>query len=279
VHFDVHEYFEGMLYDRAPAGLGPAFMWLGRRLMSFLVRRADWITAVSNETAEHLRACKPGAPIDLLYNSAPIERYPLCNQHGPGPLRVCHEGWLDHGTGMIPLLKAVALARREIDVRLVLVGKIRPWSQDAFEAAVRDLQLGEGVQCRGWIPYEHLGPAVAECQVGVVAMQPSLNNFTSLSNKLMSYMACGQAVVVPRGSASAALVQRYDCGLGVDSTSPPEIAAALVRLAHDGDERRRLGQNGRQAMEQHLGWHVMEELLRSRYAQLQAQGQLRQTRR
>jgi glycosyltransferase involved in cell wall biosynthesis len=268
IHFDVHEYFEGMLCDRAPKPLRSLAMWIGQRVMGFLVRRADWITTVSSEIAEHLRAHQPSAPIDVLYNSGTVEHCPVCDHQRPGPLLVCHEGWLDYGTGMVPLLKAVALARRRIDLKLVLVGKVRPWSENAFNVALRELDLSEVVECRGWVPYEKLSSVVSECQVGVVAMQPSLNNFAGLSNKLMSYMACGQAVIVPRGSASAGIVQQFRCGLAVDSTVPEQISEALVRLGRNVHERQQMGQNARRAMEQHFGWHVMEDLLRSRYSQL-----------
>lgn len=271
IHFDVHEYFEGMLCDRVPKPLASLAMWIGQRAMGFLVRRTDWITTVSGEIAEHLRAYKTRAPIDVLYNSGSVESCPLCDHQRGGPLLVCHEGFLDYGTGMVPLLKAVALAKRQIQMKLVLVGKVRPWSQQAYEAAIRELGLREVVESRGWVPYDKLSSAVSECQVGVVTMQPSLNNFAGLSNKIMSYMACGQAIIVPRGSASAAVVQRFRCGLAVDSTAPEQISEALVRLGRNVPERSRMGQNARQAMEQHFGWHVMEGLLRSRYAELASQ--------
>jgi glycosyltransferase involved in cell wall biosynthesis len=248
--------------------IGSFALWVGTRVMGFLVRRADWVTTVSNEIAGHLRAHEPGASIDLLYNSTAVERCPVCDHQRPGPLMVCHEGWLDEGIGMIALLKAVALAKREIDVKLVLVGKVRPWSENAFQVALKELDLLEVVESRGWIPYEKLSSVVSECQVGVVAMQPSLNNFTSLSNKLMSYMACGQAVVVPRGSASARIVQQFGCGVAVDSTVPEQLAEALVKLGRNVSERQEMGKNARQAMEQRLGWHVMEDLLRTRYSQM-----------
>jgi len=268
IHFDVHEFFEGMLYDRSPKALAPFARWVGQHAMRFLVRRCDWVTTVSGDIAKHLTTYQPRFPVDVLYNAGSVRHCALCDQRRSGPLLICHEGWLDHGTGMIPLLKAVALARRRINLKLVLVGKIRPWSEKAFTGAVRELGLERIVESRGWVPYDKLSSVVAECQVGVVAMQPCLNNFAGLSNKLMSYMACGQAVIVPKGSASARIADRFQCGLAVDTSVPEEICEALVRLDGNVPERLQMGRNARLAMEQHLGWEVMEGLLESRYSQL-----------
>ncbi|GAH63923.1 unnamed protein product, partial [marine sediment metagenome] len=85
--------------------------------------------------------------------------------------------------------------------------------------------------------------------------------FLSLNNKLYNYMSCGQAVVGPAGSVTADMIRKYDCGVCVDTSKPEEIASAIVKLAEDVELRKRLGANGRKAIEQELGWHMMEKTL------------------
>jgi glycosyltransferase involved in cell wall biosynthesis len=130
----------------------------------------------------------------------------------------------------------------------------------------------------GWVPYEKLGQADALAQIGIVALQPTGNNFGGLGNKVYSYMSCGQPAIVPKNSATAELVAQYDCGIGVDIAQPEAIAEAMVKLAHDPGLRKRLGQNGRRAVETELAWHKMEEKLGVGYARLCRLAQQRQTR-
>jgi glycosyltransferase involved in cell wall biosynthesis len=169
---------------------------------------------------------------------------------------------------MAQLLEAVALARASEDLRLLVVGKLRSGCETEFNQTVGRLRLSDIVEVTGWIPYQEVGHMDARAQIGLVTMQPSGNNLGSLSNKVYSYMACGQAVIVPAGSASEELVRNYDCGLAVDTTQPAAIAAAIVRLSRDSELRKRLGRNGRRAIETDLGWHRMECQLRQIYETL-----------
>ena len=180
-------------------------------------------------------------------------------------MTVCHEGYLGKGRGMSQMLEAVAIAAKEADVRLMLLGRVVPAEIGVFEQLVKDLEITHLVDGPMWIDYSLLGEKIAQAQIGIVAMQPTPNNYLSLSNKLYNAMACGQALIVPKGSASADIVQDYACGVVVDTTKPEEIAEAIVVLAKNADMRQRFGAKGRKAIEEVLGWHRMKDRMRGIY--------------
>ncbi|MCP5523490.1 MAG: glycosyltransferase family 4 protein [Verrucomicrobiales bacterium] len=270
VHFDVHECFEEMAAERAPRLLRGLVRFLVWRMMAHLGRRCDWITVVSPTTARQFRALRPEGRVDILHNSPRSGLFPVCNQDVGAEVTLCHEGWLDISYGMQQLIEAVALARKKIKVRLLLVGKVRVGSEQAFDQLVKQHDLGAVIQATGWLPYDEVGRTDAQAQIGLVVMQPSGNNYGSLSNKLYSYMACGHALVVPRGSASEELVRQYHCGVGVDVTRAEEIAAAIVRLAQDVGQRKEFGANARRAIVEELSWEHMEGTLRNICSELTA---------
>lgn len=269
VHFDVHECFDEMVAERSPRPIAGAMKALAWRTLAYLGKRCDWITVVSPSTARQFRALRGDGDVDILHNSPRASLFPPCDQDVGTAVTLCHEGWLGHSYGMRQLLEAVALARERVQLRLLVVGKVRVGAEDDFQELIRKHQLESVVQATGWLPYDEVGQTDAKAQIGLVVMQPSGNNYGSLSNKLYSYMACGHAVIVPLGSASHELIQQYDCGIGVDATQPAEIARAIVRLAEDVALRKRSGANARKAIVEELGWEHMEKVLTRGYSQLE----------
>ena len=272
VHFDVHECFDEVVAARVWRPVSGLAKWLVGRVVAAVVRQCDWVTVVSPVLAGQLATARFDGRITVIYNSPPIEGFPHADQSRVPPLVVCHEGWLDNSRGMSQLLHSVAIARRRAEVRLLVVGKVRPQCQEEFAQLVAQLDLKAAVTVTGWVAYNEVGRYDAQAQVGLVTMQPSGNNYNGLSNKLFSYMACGQAVIVPAGSASEELATRFGAGIAVDATDPASIADAIVRLHDDHDLRRELGRRGRAAIESELGWGQMRQRLQEIYTRLAAEG-------
>jgi glycosyltransferase involved in cell wall biosynthesis len=269
VVFDVHELWQETMARRAPRPIRPMAQAAFAEALRCIGRRVDWITTVSPPIRDFYRAVRRDGRVDLIYNSPPIETFPPCRQDVEGPVVVAHEGSLDVQRGMLEMLEALAMARRSAEVRLLIVGGVREWDRARFDEKVSSLGLAAAIDSPGWVSYEGVGRLLSQSQIGIVAMQPSTNNYVGLSNKLFNYMCCGLAVIVPEGSMSADLVRRADCGVAVDTTRPEAIAGAIVRLARDPALRQRLGANGRRAVEQTYGWHKMAERLVEIYARLE----------
>lgn len=268
VLFDIHECFEEVIPSRFPR----LPRWLTRggtlKLLRYLGRRCDHLTVVSPTNQDFIRMLCPGAKVDVIHNSPRIELFPRCSQDIAGPLTLCHDGFLDESRGMYQILEAMALARRQVELRLLLVGGVRNSCRAAFNARAAELGLSELIEWPGWKPYAEIGRIEARAQIGLATLQPGGNTFRSLNNKLYNYMSCGQPVIGPIGSATETMLRQYHCGLAVDTTQPKDIADAILALARDPALRSRLGANGRRAIEEELGWHRMEQRLERIYGEL-----------
>jgi len=271
VVFDVHEFYEDTLAVRIGGWRKPIIAWMATRMMRMLGRRSDWITAVCEPLADLYRSLRNDRRVDIIYNSPIVESFPLCDQSDRDELLVCHDGMIALDRGALEMLDALAIARDEIPIRLQFVGTLADDCRELFHRKVESLGLSDVVDVSGWLEYSKVGARLSAGQVGTVALQPVRSNSRlGLPNKLFNYMCCGMACVAPADTATADLVREANCGLVVDVTNPREIADAWVRLARDGDLRRRLGRNGRAAVEQKYGWHVMEDVLERVYTQVLA---------
>jgi glycosyltransferase involved in cell wall biosynthesis len=269
VIFDVHELWQETMAARAPAAVRPAALAAFSSALRAIARRCDWVTVVSPWILEFYRAARGDGRVDIIYNSPPMAMFPPCHQDLEGPVVLAHEGSLGLNRGMIPMLEALALVRQRADVRLLIVGGVEEDERAAFDRKVAQLNLAGAIDAPGWVLYDKVGELLSCGQIGIVAMQPTPNNYGGLSNKIFNYMCCGMAAIVPAGSATADLVRGADCGLAVDTTRPAAMAEAITQLAQDRALRARLGANGRRAIETTFGWHKMADRLREIYAQVE----------
>jgi glycosyltransferase involved in cell wall biosynthesis len=178
-----------------------------------------------------------------------------------GTVTLCHEGWLDRSRGMVQLIEALAIARKSVDVKLLVVGSIRNECHEDFADLIEKHELKNAITLTGWVSYAKVGTLDSQAQIGLVTLQPSGNNNRGLSNKLFSYMACGHAVVVPEGSASHTLIESCGGGLAVDVTSSKAISEAILTLGKNPDLREQYGENNRKAILNKYGWNVMAKRL------------------
>lgn len=266
--FDVHELYHETLTWRMPTLAKPFVKTTVRWLVRYIARRTDWITVVSPGSRDFFLPIQPDRHVDIIHNSPKPQWFPLCNHDVSGPVTISHEGILSVGRGMVEMLEALAMARKEVDLQLHLLGRIVPKDQALFEQTVARLDIVDIVIGPEWINYAELGQSLCQGQIGIVAMLPTPNNYLSISNKFYNYMACGMALIVPKGSASEDIAVEHRSGIAVDTTRPEEIAKAFVKLASDAELRKHQGTNGRRAIEEKLGWHRMEARLLEIYKQL-----------
>ncbi|MCX6842132.1 MAG: glycosyltransferase family 4 protein [candidate division WOR-3 bacterium] len=260
--FDVWECFDGLIEDRFGGLLGKAGGLALRLLLRWLAKGSDWVTVVSPVTEAQYARYRGDDRVTTIHNSSRIEWFPVSVAGATGPLVVLHEGNLDQGRGMLEMLEAIALVRQSMDVRLLLVGKVTSDDRALFDETVRRLALRDIVDMPSWMPYEEVGSAESKAHIGIIALHNTRNALGSLNNKLYNYMSCGIPIIAPKGGATQAMVERYECGCAIDTRDPHKIAAEIVRLGRDVNLRKKLGQNGRRAIETELGWHRMEEKLR-----------------
>jgi len=93
--------------------------------------------------------------------------------------------------------------------------------------------------------------------IGLVSLRADVRT-PVVPSKILSLMAAARPVVaaLSKGSDAARLIEDADCGVVVAPGDAEGLAVAVGRLAADSAERRRLGANGRQHVEENVSVNV-----------------------
>jgi glycosyltransferase involved in cell wall biosynthesis len=151
--------------------------------------------------------------------------------------------------GLAILLEALAKARVERpDAHLVVVGRLKDGS--AVPALIESLGLEGAVQFVTGVTDERIVEMYAEAEVAVV---PSL--YEGFSLPAVEAMACGVPVVATTGGALPEVVgPDGDAARTVPPGDPSALAAMLVEVLGDPEQRARLGERGRVRALERFTW-------------------------
>jgi glycosyltransferase involved in cell wall biosynthesis len=152
--------------------------------------------------------------------------------------------------GLPFLLEALAKVRVERpDAHLVVIGRLKEGS--AVPGLVDALGLEGVVEFVSGVTDERIVELYAEAEIAVV---PSLYEGFSLPS--VEAMACGVPVVATTGGALPEVVgPDGESARTVAPADPSALAAVLVEVLSDPDQRARLGQSGRLRALERFTWH------------------------
>jgi glycosyltransferase involved in cell wall biosynthesis len=195
-----------------------------------LARRADAVITVSPALASELehRLGLGARPIVVL-NAPEAAQAEVRELSESGRLRAVYHGAFGAGRPLEDLLDALAAAP---DVQLsIRVVRMPP---EVIRVAAAARGVADRLAAEPPLPPGDLVEGLRSCEVGIVFDRPLTRNAdVSLPNKLFEYLAAGLAVVVPRLTAMAELVEEAGVGVVYDAGSSSALAAALSELAGD----------------------------------------------
>jgi glycogen(starch) synthase len=220
----------------------------GQRAARSLLLRGGTVCVGNSEPAAD-RFVQLGVPADRVFRAphstdiAPFHavaaRRRLDGDHVP--VTILHVGRLIPRKGIDRLLRAVARARSDVALRLVLVGS-GP-EEPALRRLAGELGLDGEVEFRGFVDQPGLPEVYAEADVFAF---PTLDDPFGIA--LLEAAATGLPVVAsPFAGATVDPVEEGVTGLIVDPDDTVAWARALAGLAGDPELRRRLGARGHQA--------------------------------
>ena len=202
--------------------------------------RASCVVACNDDVAGQLLEC--GARAHLVPHGVDLNRFRPVDRSSHRPLRVLAVGRLVPKKGFDVLIEAMAMAPRDVTLRIVGDGAER----DALRSRIAAHGLDERVTLAGTRTHTVLP---AEYSAADVVVVPSVvdadGDRDGLPNVVLEAMASGLPVVATDvGAIGGAVIDRRT-GLVVPAGSSAGIAAALATLATDLELRLRLGQDAR----------------------------------
>jgi glycosyltransferase involved in cell wall biosynthesis len=267
--FDQHDLVPELYLSRF--GRGRDALYQGVLLAERLTYRAAHVVIATNESYRQIALSRGGKrPEDVfVVRSAPVvERFhqvpPDESVRRGKPYLLCYLGVMGPQDGVDYALRSLAKLREEhgrTDWHAVFVG-----GGDTFDAMValsRELGLGDCVEFTGRIPDEDLMRYLSTADVCLSPDPLNPLNDVSTMNKVMEYMAMSRPIV--SFELREARVSAGEAALYAPANDESEFAKLIVRLLDDPDERRRMGEIGRERVAGPLSWEHSKTALLAAY--------------
>lgn len=224
-------------------------------------QRADVLLVANQRTARLLPRRLRESAVAQWEAGVVLDEWRTAPEPSSGPVRFLFLGRLVPLKGVDLLLQAFDLVVRRVDAVLEIAGDgpQRPELLGQVEA----LGLSDRVELPGWLDRTQIRSHIAASNVFVF---PSIHE--AGGTVVLEAMASGRAVVAADWGGPAEILDE-DCGILADVSSRQALidglAAAMIRLAEDGDLRRRLGAVGRRRIEEDYDWDILIDRMLDHY--------------
>ncbi|SPL94494.1 Glycosyltransferase [[Actinomadura] parvosata subsp. kistnae] len=267
--FDQHDLVPELYLSRF--GRGKDLLYRAVLLAERLTYRAAHVVIATNESYRTIALTRGGKRPDDVFvvRSAPVvERFhqvPADASVRRGkPYLLCYLGVMGPQDGVDYALRSLARLRGEhgrTDWHAVFVG-----GGDTFDAMVAlagELGLDDCVEFTGRIPDEDLMRYLSTADVCLSPDPLNPLNDVSTMNKVMEYMAMSRPIV--SFELREARVSAGEAALYAPANDESEFAKLIARLLDDPDERRRMGEIGRERVAGPLSWEHSKTALLAAY--------------
>jgi glycosyltransferase involved in cell wall biosynthesis len=216
----------------------------------------DALVSVTPSIVDRLKGCNP--------NTYQITNYPILKEFKDNRTwqnRICFTGgisaqWMHHN---------VIESIENIDVKYVVAGivegdylmvlKSQPaWSKVDYKGVVTPIEVSEIQQS------SFAGIALNDYVANVGFKLGSLGN-----TKLFEYMMSGIPVIATDFILWKEIIEKYECGICVNPQDVDAIRDAIMYLKNNPEEAKKMGDNGRKAVQEQYNWTSQESILFGMY--------------
>jgi len=267
--YDAHEHYASLIASNKifPKSIRGAIERVCFKSELTLSRFADYIIVVRSDLETTFK--KVNKNIKIIYVCPDLSFFPLKKVNREDI--VVYEGAVDiEKRGLNIFLASLLIVSKKIKhIKYLIVGTI---PEDDLSFATEYLNrnnMADRFEYTGWVDYNAVPEYLCRAKIGVILLQPVYyNNIMGIPNKLFDCMAAGIPVIASNFPNISKIVKEADCGILIDPTNPEKIADAILYLLEHPEEAKRMGENGRRAVEERYNWGKMEEKLLGVYERL-----------
>jgi len=259
VIYDVHEDLpKQVIYKK----------WLGNNffkvILSFLINVIEKICSIFFDyiitVTEHIAERFPKGKTVVIRNFPILELIDNIKQYSYNKERpiVIYAGGLTSIRGIKEIIKAMGFKGNKAE--LWLLGK---WQSEKLKKECEMLKGWENTQYLGFFSLNKVLSYMKLADIGVCIMHPAENYINGLPVKAFEYMACSLPIIMSDFYSEHKTFSK--CALFAKPNNPKDIADKIMFLLNHSDKRGRLGDRGRELIEEEYSWESESKKLLKMY--------------
>ncbi|WP_059103225.1 glycosyltransferase [Shouchella shacheensis] len=262
--FDSHDLIPDP-FDQNPRNLAMG------KLLDTMLKEIDHMITVSPSIKSWYISKEPSLPIELLYNSPPLNEAYKPKNLKKGSLTVGYEGHIaDSKKGSSEkIFELTEICSKTVeDFTFKIVGGVLHGQTLSIPK-----QIKEKISLTGWVNFQSIAKHMADIDVGWVDfddLSNSLNRSYALPNKFFSYLNNGIPVVVNKCHEMEDFIRTHKCGVVINKmkATGEDYAEAFLYLHENRDLLKQMSINARKVMEELYSWEKMEDRMLAIYHSL-----------
>jgi glycosyltransferase involved in cell wall biosynthesis len=175
--------------------------------------------------------------------------------------QICYIGGIARVRGINELVHAMSSVNP--GTRLQLAGL---FSNSNFESEIKNINAWKYVDELGYLDRTEVANLLSKSILGVVTLHPVKNYIDALPVKMFEYMCAGIPVIASKFPEWQKIIEKHNCGICVDPLNSKEISNAINYLINNPQVAKRMGENGRIAIEKEYNWMNEEKKLLNFYS-------------
>ena len=250
------------LTEKFLSTFSPIFLW--KRTEKSVLKEVDEIIAVVEEGKDHyINECdiSPNKitvvmnteDIDV-FNNIPIDSSIIAEYNDE--FVISYIGGFGPHRGIDTAMKSISKVLNEIpNAKLLLVGgKGSKKHEKELNQIYKELNIRNHVEFTGWVDFSLVPSYIAISDICLVPHNASGHTNTTIPHKIFQYMAKGKPVIVTDCKPLKRIVEECNCGIVVPSGDYNKLAEAIIKLYKDKEYAKKLGDNGKKAVEEKYNW-------------------------
>ncbi|AKB75713.1 hypothetical protein MSLAZ_2452 [Methanosarcina lacustris Z-7289] len=266
VIYDVHEYYVDKLHDMS-LQRKVFFMFLLYFIEPLFCRYFDAIITADEGIAKRYKNFNEN--VHPIINLPTLQLFegdndPLIEEKYRDEDVIIYIGGLAQERGIFTLIEAThKVSNKYPSIKLLLLGNFETnkFKSKCFEY-IKKNKLEKNIEYLGFLPHIEIPKYIGISKIGTVLLYPTERfKKTAYPLKLFEYMACSKAVIASDLPAMGKIIKEAKCGLLTDPTDKDKIAENIIYLIENPQESKKMGINGRIAVEKKYNWEIMEKQL------------------
>ena len=258
VIFDAHEDFPKQLTSKPylSSFVSQPLSVIMEIYEKFKFKKLDFLIAATPKIKEKLIKINP--------NTEVVNNYPILKELHTDDVNwdakknnICYIGGITKIRGILEVVEALNYCEREKPF-LDLVGE---FSEAETKKNAKSLDGYKYIIEHGFLNRQEVKSILSKARAGIVTFLPVPNHIEAQPNKMFEYMSASVPVIGSNFPLWREIIEGNKCGICVNPEDPKAIANAINYIFNNPTEAKRMGENGRKAIEQKYNWEIEEQKL------------------